>query len=328
MKQRLSKSGFTLVELLVVIAIIGILIALLLPAVQAAREAARRSQCTNNLKQCGLGLHNYNDTYKILPPGAFYGGTVADGIGFRGSLLTRILPFVEQEALYDMFDFRTSTDNQVASTAFSDGNTLLTSVAIPVFLCPSDNSFRKLGSTPSQVSVANYHGSMGPTNSMSNNSGCSCTEVSVWSAYSRKSPNTAADNPAGVFTRLGWSYQCAFQDVRDGLSNTIFMGEVRVDCSGHVRNGWSRSNRWGMYTQIPINYDSCYESQAAAEADGMTGCNARCNWNTEVGFKSLHPGGANFLFGDGSVHFLPETIDHWMYQYLGDKDDGNPATIP
>lgn len=326
MKRRSRESGFTLVELLVVIAIIGILIALLLPAVQAAREAARRSQCVNNLKQCGLALHNYNDTHKTLPPHAFYGGTWP-ARGNRASLNVLMLPFLEGQAVYDLFDMSLENDNRRVA-AFPDGNTLLASVSIATYLCPSDNSSRKLGSVPDQLTVTNYWGSMGPTNAMSDSPSCSCPTYTLWSAYSRKSPNTSASNPAGVFTRNGYDYQCRFSDVKDGLSNTIFMGEVRVDCSNHVRQGWSRANRWGIYTQIPINYDSCIDTLANATAVGKDGCAARCNWNTEVGFKSEHPGGANFLFGDGSVHFLSETIDHWTYQYLGDKAEGKPASIP
>ena len=103
-----SRKAFTLVELLVVIAIIGILIALLLPAVQAAREAARRSQCTNNLKQIGIALHNYHDTFKVFPPGGlWYTNSTgnANWVRNRGSMLLHILPFVEQQSLYDAFDF-------------------------------------------------------------------------------------------------------------------------------------------------------------------------------------------------------------------------------
>lgn len=332
MMRRPSRFGFTLVELLVVIAIIGILIALLLPAVQAAREAARRSQCVNNLKQCGVGLHNYNDTMKVLPPHAFYGGTYP-ARGHRGSLLVHLLPYIEQQALYDLFDFApvpptpTDMNSQRAPTPFKDGNTLLRSATVATYLCPSDGTaYRKIGTIPNQAQTGSYWGCMGPSNSYSNSPSCSCPEYSLWKSYSRS--GTGASNPAGMFTRNGWDYCARFSDVRDGLSNTIFMGEVRADCSGHVRQGWSHSNRWGIYTQTPINYDSCYANLAEATAAGGNGCNALCNWNTEVGFKSLHPGGANFLFGDGSVHFLPETIDHWTYQYLGDKDDGEPVTIP
>jgi len=311
--------GFTLVELLVVIAIIGILVALLLPAIQAAREAARRTECNNNLKQWGVALHNYHDVIKRFPPGAvFYGGT-----NDRGSLHVRLLPYMEQMALYEQFDFSTSTDGQ-RTAALPDGNTLLRSVTVPSHLCPSDGStMAKLGSVPDQTQVSNYYPSSGPTADISNSPTCSCSEHALWQSYS--SPGTNTDRPAGPFARRGWNYCCPMADVTDGLSNTIFVGEVRGDCSNHVRVGWSHSNKWGCFTQIPINYDSCAVDLAAA---GGNGCKARCNWNTEVGFKSRHPGGAQFVFGDGSVHFLSESIDHWTHQYLGDKQDGRASTIP
>jgi prepilin-type N-terminal cleavage/methylation domain-containing protein len=310
--------GFTLVELLVVIAIIGILVALLLPAIQAAREASRRSQCSNHAKQFGLALHNYHDTIKTFPPGAvFYGGN-----NDRGSIHVRVLPYMEQQTLYEEFDFNVSTDGQ-RTAAQADGNTLLRSVTVPTFLCPSDNAYRKLGTVPDQVQVSNYYPSAGPSADISNNGGCSCSEHPLWASYS--SPGTNVDNPAGPFSRRGWNFVCRMSDVTDGLSSTIFIGEVMADCSGHVRVGWSHSNKWGGFTQIPINYNSCAPDLASA---GGNGCKALCNWNTEVGFKSRHPGGAHFVFGDGSVHFLADSIDHWTYQRLGDRRDGIPATIP
>lgn len=325
-----DRRGFTLVELLVVIAIIGVLVALLLPAVQAAREAARRTQCNNNLKQIGLAIHNYHDTNNRLPPGAvFHGGAEepwGGPINHRGSIHIRLLPYLEQQSLYDLFDLSRGTDNQAAPQPFQDGNTLLRSATVNVFLCPSDNSTQKLGDRPNQVQVSNYDFNMGPSAAISNSPSCDCPEFPLWQSYSRS--GTSATNPAGPFTRNGWNFTARFADCIDGLSNTIFFGEVRVDCSNHVRRGWSDSNRWGKFTQIPINYDSCYASVAEAAAAGKTPCAARCNWNTEVGFKSRHPGGANFLLGDGSVRFIGETIDHWTYQYVGDRDSKQAAQLP
>ena len=128
------RRGFTLVELLVVIAIIGILIALLLPAVQAAREAARRMQCSNNLKQIGLALHNYHTTNKAFPPGAFW--VCPEGELWRGSILIRLLPYIEQQPLYDQFDFTVPTDGQTEANT----GTLLVANIVPPYVCPSDTN--------------------------------------------------------------------------------------------------------------------------------------------------------------------------------------------
>ena len=305
------RPGFTLVELLVVIAIIGILIALLLPAVQAAREAARRMQCSNNLKQIGLALHNYHGTNKTFPPGAFWYELNPNWTAlWRGSILIRLLPFVEQQPLYDLFDFKTDTDNQ------TDANgELLAAKIVPVYVCPSDTGDVIYGG----VALHNYAASKGPTKHI-NNSSYSCSEWDSWNQYAI-APYDDPEDFAGPFCRL--SVSTSMRDCTDGLSNTIYFGEVRRKCSGHTQAGWSRSNNGNglTSTQIPINYDSCDENAADK-------CQHPRNWNTELGFKSRHPGGTQFCFGDGSVHFLPETIDHWSFQHLGGKADGETAQIP
>lgn len=322
--------GFTLVELLVVIAIIGILIALLLPAVQAAREAARRSNCENNLKQIGLALPNYHGSYKWFPAGAYWsntGTTNANGAfsNDRGSILIRLLPYIEQQALYTEFDLNIATDDQRLGPDNGTGQ-LLRGVQVPVYICPTDTN-RPIGTAPNAVMPTNYHSNMGPSTAISNNGNCSCPLYSTFQSYNRVGAATGANNPAGPFTRDGRNYLSRIQDCLDGLSNTIFFGEVRADCSNHIRNGWSASNRWGMFTQVPINFDSC-RTMAEAQAQGKNFCFANCNWNAECAFKSLHPGGAQFLFGDGSVHFLSETIDMKVYNYLGDKNDQTAVAIP
>ena len=127
-------------------------------------------------------------------------------------------------------------------------------------------------------------------------------------------------NYAGPFTRLGVRTKAS--QVTDGLSKTIFVGEVRVGCSEHVQAGWAWTKDGNGYysTLIPINYDTCNHNAPDP-------CNRPCSWNTAVGFKSAHPGGAEFVFGDGSVHFLQQTIDMQAYQYLGAKADGQPVNI-
>ena len=331
------RRAFTLVELLVVIAIIGILIALLLPAVQAAREAARRSQCSNNLKQLGLALHNYHDSFKEFPPGGlwrFGNPWITGGWGApnpeRGSTLMHLLPFVEQSALFDAIDF-TSTSS--AHTQLVNGKQVEDHI-IPGYVCPSDTNsglFTPSGQTNARA-VHNYaategsapKGSSGPT-------GCnSCPDGPVFAALLGSCVPAipgppATDTSRGPFLRISNPWCSRMAEITDGLSNSIFMGEVRVDCSTHVQIGWASANgQHGMTTTaIPINYDSCSKVDS-----GIGDCWRSCNWNTAFGFKSLHPGGAMFVFGDGAARFLPETINFCTYQKLGHRADGHPVQIP
>lgn len=322
------RSGFTLVELLVVIAIIGVLIGLLLPAVQSAREASRRSACTNNLKQLGLGLQTYHDSNKKFPPGGIWytNNTKAKNWSKnRGSLLYYVLPFVEQSTLYDAFDDSKTIAYQQFSPAPASGSPYIAGTVINSFRCPSDdsspyNDVAMNGIAPGNLATFSYSASKGPSRTGNNPSG-SCSERAAWDAYKLSASDRT---PAGPFTRLGRFFQCTVRDVEDGLSKTIFMGEVRPDCTLHISRGWAHAScTQGMISTIyPINYDSCTRDTS----------NGNCawwgNWSTEFAFKSRHPGGCQFVFGDGSVHFLQETIDHQTYQYLGGKDDGKVASIP
>ena len=356
MRKTSWRRGFTLVELLVVIAIIGVLVSLLLPAVQAAREAARRMSCSNNLKQIGLAIHNYHDTNNSLPPGAgFYGGpAVALGSipGYerfagpqgnnRANMRYRILPYIEQQALYDAFggDVVTQDDARMPDGNNIQGGELLRGQRLPVYICPSDNNNGRtatISGRPSRIQPSNYQFSMGPTNSMSNSPNCTCPTAVFNVLTARSQPGTNVNNPAGPFTRRGGilpqgvagnpGYVGKFGDVSDGLSNTIFLGETIVDWSAHALNGWSHANCWGRFTQVPINWDTRYASVAAATAAGKTGCEARCNWNTAEGFKSRHSGGAQFVMGDGSVQFMSNAINMVTYNALGSKNNGDAASL-
>ncbi|MGD9854928.1 MAG: DUF1559 domain-containing protein [Planctomycetaceae bacterium] len=295
-----ARSGFTLIELLVVIAIIAILVALLLPAIQQAREAARRTECRNNLKQIGLALHNFEELHGHLPPGGVWG---FDGPK-QGSIYIRLLPMLEQAGLYELYDLE--SDDTDASV-FPGTDNPLGSVIIPTLVCPSDShDGRYYG-----LAAHNYAASRGPTE-VYDNPECSCEHE--WQSL-ELAPLDDKRDFAGPFTRVGTESQ--LRDVTDGLTNTIFFGEVRPECSQHAQNGWAASNNGNGYctTLIPINYDTCSESASDP-------CRRFCNWNTEVGFKSAYDGGAFFLLGDGSVRFISENIDHQMYQYLGAKSDG------
>ncbi|MCC6507827.1 MAG: DUF1559 domain-containing protein, partial [Pirellulaceae bacterium] len=269
MSSRRSRPAFTLVELLVVIAIIGILVGLLLPAVQAAREAARRMSCSNNLKQIGLAIHNYESAMKSIGPGAgFHGGTQMNGVGpnglytgpanQRGSLLLALLPYMEQTAVYNQIDFSWPLDD-ARFLPTVNGGTFIRGLRIPTYVCPSDfNPILSPGAN--QVSPSNYHPSTGPTADISNSGSCSCPLFATFQTFSLAGTNV--NNPAGPYCRRGLpgtargpdgntngnGYCGKLSDIKDGTSSTIFVGEVRAECSNHVRVGWSHSNKWGIFT--------------------------------------------------------------------------------
>jgi len=312
--KRFNRNGFTLVELLVVIAIIGILIALLLPAVQAAREAARRSQCSNNLKQLGLALHNYHDVNGILPPplGNSYG--VWSGAGNHGNWMCRLLPFIEEQSLYKRLD-----PGDVELSVLADG-TPVREVIIPKIICPSDNHpgfFTNSQNYGTQKrAVSNYSASMGSQN----NSPCG-----THNNYFGHGPDVRNDDATRSASRLSgvighWTLSVAFAQITDGLSNTIALGEVRPQCENHVRNGWLSTNALYTGTGTAINFPTCENEQPYGSP-----CNLYANaWGASQGFKSRHPGGCQFVLCDGSTRFMSETIDMVTYQQLGDRWDGQP----
>ena len=228
-RQAVGRTGFTLVELLVVIAIIGVLIALLLPAVQAAREAARRSQCTNNLKQIGLGLQNYGDVYKCFPADAIWGQAVFQASGgvvtpepaYHYPWTISILPFIEQKPLYDAINKRIITYGQQSTTTppayGANGFLQLQSQQIPAFRCPSDNTFNGPGDMPNQIMWSNY--------------ACSEGVSFAGTVLVNNFPKSAAKNAfKGMFPFADWT---TFAGVRDGTSNTIAVAEVTA---GSVSN--------------------------------------------------------------------------------------------
>jgi prepilin-type processing-associated H-X9-DG protein len=246
-----------------------------------------------------------------------------------------LLPFIEQDTLYQLFDPRIDARAQ-RFTSGPDVGRRLDFTKVPTYNCPSDKSE---GITFNQFNNArwanNYQPSRGPFQDAGNNSSCPCTSwAAINSTYAsgghpnrdfHPSNTSNYNGPAGMFIRNGLTSSYPFWwskliHAPDGLSNVIFFGEVRERCSDHIRLGWSDPHGSGLCsTMVPINWDSCADNRALAP--GQDGCRARCNWNMEFGFRSMHPGGATFLLGDGSVHFISQTIDHWAYQYLGDRDD-------
>jgi len=300
-----STDGFTLVELLVVIAIIGILVALLLPAVQSAREAARRAQCQNNLKQIGLALLNYEDSRKTLPATSPY--TQDDPFAPGGTWIAEILPFMEQQNLYDRFDFTQRMTHANNAEAIK--------VVVDALICPSDpagdqpvftNRAAVGGVNPNIAFGLWYTASMGPTS----NGNCSvyCPGQAGPDNFCCQGGNygtTPYRTSAGMFGRGPWGYK--LREVTDGQSNTLMVGETLPEQCIYIAAHAPNFTVSG--TTIPLN---TYETVLEAGGTHYTAC----------GYKSLHVSGAQFAYGDGSVHFLQDTIDYQVYNALGSRAGG------
>jgi prepilin-type N-terminal cleavage/methylation domain-containing protein/prepilin-type processing-associated H-X9-DG protein len=330
-------SGFTLVELLVVIAIIGILVSLLLPAVQSVRESARRTQCANHLKQIGLALHSYHNTHNSLPIGswALWGATPAPPIPeplplieSRGSTLHAILPYVEMQNVFEQFEFNSNKliEDQTQPIPFLQ----LRQQSISLFVCPS--TAQEVANLT--VASSTYAASCGPKSLSDDGPArgqpCSCINTfnSPWSMPRIRT--LTAPGPFGrTYSTLAQQGAKAtqFPQIIDGLTNTIFFGEMRPKCTSVARASWANSNNGCgvISTIIPINLNTCGDVRTWRNVDG---CRTICNENLALGFKSNHPGGAEFLFGDGSVTLLNEAIDHQVYQDLGAMADGHAVTRP
>jgi prepilin-type N-terminal cleavage/methylation domain-containing protein/prepilin-type processing-associated H-X9-DG protein len=265
-ERRRARSGFTLIELLVVIAIIGVLISLLLPAVQAAREAARRAQCCNNLMQLGIALQNYESAHEVLPSGVVNETGPIKNLpkGYHMSWAVQILPFVEQKNVFNHIDFK--------SSVYNEANTTVRAVFLGVFTCPSD-PFGGGGDSPASSYAACHHHVEAPI---------------------------AADNKGVFFLNS----RIRLDDIPDGTSNTIFLGEKRRDAD----LGWMSGTRATLRNTGTLPNAVALPSQSNPDPVG--------------GYGSLHPGGSNVCFGDGSVRFLKASISATVFQCLGNRMDG------
>jgi prepilin-type N-terminal cleavage/methylation domain-containing protein/prepilin-type processing-associated H-X9-DG protein len=304
--------GFTLIELLVVIAIIAVLVALLLPAVQAAREAARRAQCVNNLMQLAIALQNYESSHEMFPPGVVSetGPVLDQPTGYHFGWMVRILPYCEMRNTYNHFNLAIS---------LYDGRNLTTrTTLVRSFLCPSDNRPNR---APSGIVLTNY----------------------VACHNGLEAPIDANNDGAFILNRA-----LRYEDIPDGSSNTIFLGEKLNDGTGQ---GWASGTRASLRnTGTPINaslampvpgllatapvpgpgpsakatikapppppgvdegVDEVAPNAAAPGTPGYVG-----------GFASWHPGGANCALGDGSVRFLKGSVATSTFKLLGNRHDG------
>ncbi len=295
-----TKRGFTLIELLVVIAIIAILIALLLPAVQQAREAARRTQCKNNLKQLGLSIHNYHDTHDIFPLCYGQGGYNTTNIGV--SWITMVLPYFDQAPLYNTCRF---------GVPLSDpDNTKASQTVITALLCPSDpGSGSAGGNLPNRSNVndtravSNYKGVAG------NNWGWGgFTESDLVGQHAGQTDGLDRGN--GILFRganAAFRKNITLTSVKDGTSNTLMVGEALPDKCTH--SWWWWFNGTTATCGVPLNY---YQNNTFAATD----------WGRNYAFASEHEGGAQFSMADGAVRFVSENIDKSVYRGIASLRGG------
>ncbi|QDU76788.1 hypothetical protein Pan97_38450 [Bremerella volcania] len=310
------RTAFTLVELLVVIAIIGVLIALLLPAVQQAREAARRMQCSNNLKQLALGFHNHHDTFGQFPP-AFREDISVDSNQPNWAWGAFISPFIENGNATDAMNFPQGTALQAI-----DNSTMraVMTQAVDAFVCPSDttsgiNDVRKVNASSGQHSTAlsNYVGNL------------------THERYNYKEQGSGAWQLQTGMMAAGTQF--GMRDVTDGTSNTILLGEKVFENLGPTcgtnGSGVPYVARAGLVYVARGSSNTNWRSSNDVTFNGDGGINDCSIWEFPQGVSSRHPGGVQFALVDGSVRFVAETIQHAndvqpnsTYEYLLSRNDG------
>ena len=328
MSKRNLRFGFTLVELLVVIAIIGILVGLLLPAVQAAREAARRMQCSNNLKQMGLALHNYESAFKVFPPGGVTPGGCC-GTPSAGNWALFLLPFIEQQALYNRYDFTLFNDSAPGRTvaAATDVNGFAVTQKIPAYMCPSDpgagellipasgNGNNKVYMTSSYraCSGAGYRGVAWMDSNQTN----------AWHTANRGVLFTVGGSHLGRTATGGDAHGASptkIGGITDGTSNTIVVGEYHTITQPRRRTFWGYT--YTSYNQSTVtvgqprtliaNFDRC-------NIPGQPGGDNPC----KRGWGSMHTGVLQWAFGDGSVRSIGANVDLGV----SPASDATPPTV-
>jgi prepilin-type N-terminal cleavage/methylation domain-containing protein len=305
------RSAFTLVELLVVIAIIGILVALLLPAVQAAREAARRTQCGNNLKQLGLAVHNYHDTYKTLPPGGMncpnHPVTPCNGWDLDpGPWMTTwsicILPFMEQQPLFDKYDAKRHNMDSV--------NLPVLQTFLETYLCPSDLNTQRL-EEPSSGPANGLNVRLAPGSYAAVSGVADVRGGPHWDEDTNRNPLWRGAMHVVVQRNSGRNIGLErLADIIDGTSNTLLIGEYHTKTTNRRRRFWgyaySGYNQSGIHLGSPTTFG--FPDFDLCDAAPPTGAGAHNN-DCKRAFASFHPGGVQFALADASVRFVPKTID-------------------
>ena len=323
-----KRSAVTLIELLVVIAIIAILIALLVPAVQKVREAAARTQCINNMKQLGIGIHGYHDVHKRIPPNATHilynwtGSSVSiDGVTYTGdrnipgkytwTWIARILPYIEQGNL--------ATRHDIPNGTLGNAQPGLGAI-IPVLTCPSATerpnpatTWANTGWNQVAMGLINYKGVSG-SNWGINGLGSS----TFTTAFPVADPDPAIDRRGldrgnGIFYRSDGARRLALNGITDGTSNTFMIGEAMHSHDQHC-GGWAMPNYVNGTCAIPLNYPDAGKTFT--------------NWPNRYSFKSNHSGGGNFCLADGSVRFVQEGINIQTYRALATIRGGETVSLP
>ena len=321
------RPAFTLVELLVVIAIIGILVGLLLPAVQAAREAARRMQCSNNLKQLGLAFHNYESSTKSFPinyakRGIAPYGNDGPGIANSGkSWMQMILPYIEQTNLYNNIDFTVTIGLQPRTSPATTPvgkNRLVAKTIVPSFLCPSDDS----NGGGILASRSDLNETAAPADEWAVTSYKACAGSNwAWGVYAWNNTGVTAVGGKNAGQNDGLNYgngvissnqvnvnaTTKMRDLSDGTSNTYIIGEAMP--------GWSQWNWW--YNPNAVTATCAIPLNRVLKVTKNIG-----NWPDNYSVASRHTGGGQFALGDGSVRFVSDSIDTLTYRAFATVSSG------
>jgi prepilin-type N-terminal cleavage/methylation domain-containing protein len=326
--------GFTLIELLVVIAIIAILIALLLPAVQQAREAARRTQCRNHLKQMGLAIHNYHDTHSCFPPGSTGGSTTGEDYHIVPNWRAHIWPMLDQGTLYNQMNWTDSNRGFTSSSSHANA-VLLRGKTIPVYACPS--------------SPLDPNGS--PAVGWNSGHNSNRIQVPMYVGVAGSSIGTSAQFPAGttvgfvnyygIYTNNGmfkWNDVTRMRDATDGTSNTLLVAEqsgtvgtAKTDLRSGYYGGYTSCNFFGQIGSTEVLAPGgSYAWQTGLSSlryqinatSASTGSDVPYAPNTI--WNSTHTGGIHVLLSDGGARFISENIDMNTLRSLAARNDGQP----